>query len=58
MTNLDSTLKSRGITLPTKVQLVKAMAFLMVMNRCELDYIESEASKNLILLNCVIGEDP
>ena len=35
MTNLDSTLKSRDITLPTKVRLVKAMGFLVVMHGCE-----------------------
>ena len=35
MTNLDSVLKSRGITLPTKVRLVKAMVFPMVMYGCE-----------------------
>ena len=35
MTNLDSILKSRGITLPTKVHLVKAMVFPVVMNGCE-----------------------
>ena len=35
MTNLDSILKSRDITLPTKVLLVKAMVFLVVMYRCE-----------------------
>ena len=35
MINLDSTLKSRDITLPTKVQLVKAMVFLVVMYGCE-----------------------
>ena len=35
MTNLDSLLKSRGITLPTKVHLVKAMVFPVVMYRCE-----------------------
>ena len=35
MTNLDSVLKSRDITLPTKVHLVKAMVFLLVMYRCE-----------------------
>ena len=35
MTNLDSTLKSRGISLPTKVHLVKAMVFPVVMNGCE-----------------------
>ena len=41
MTNLDSILKSRDITLPTKVCLVKAMIFPVVMNGCELDYKES-----------------
>ena len=35
MTNLDSILKSRGITLPTKLHLVKAMVFLVVMYGCE-----------------------
>ena len=35
MTNLDSIFKSRDITLPTKVRLVKAMVFLVVMYRCE-----------------------
>ena len=37
MTNLDSVLKSRDITLLTKVRIVKAMAFPVVMYRCELD---------------------
>ena len=37
MTNLDSILKSRNITLPTKVHLVKAMVFLVVMYGCELN---------------------
>ena len=41
MTNLDSILKSRGITLPTKVLLVKAMVFPVVMYGCELDHKES-----------------
>ena len=35
MTNLDSILKSRDITLPTKVELIKAMVFPVVMNECE-----------------------
>ena len=35
MTNLDSILKSRDITLPTKIHLVKTMVFLVVMNGCE-----------------------
>ena len=46
MTNLDSILKSRDITLSTKVHLVKAMIFPVVMYGYELDYIESWAPKN------------
>ena len=45
-TKLDSILKNRDITLPTKVCLVKAMVFPVVMNRCELDHRESCALKN------------
>ena len=41
ITNLDSMLKSRDISLPTKVHLVKAMVFPVVMYGCELDYKES-----------------
>ena len=41
ITNLDSILKSRGITLPTKIHLVKAMVFPVVMYVCELDHKES-----------------
>ena len=41
MPNLDSILKSRDITLPTKVHLVKAVVFPVVMYGCELDYRES-----------------
>ena len=46
MTNLDNILKSRDITLPTKVRLVKAMIFPVVMHGCELDYRESWVPKN------------
>ena len=46
MTNLDSILKSRDITLPTKVHLVKAMVFPVVMYGCELDCVESWVPKN------------
>ena len=46
MTNLDSILKSRDITLPTKVRLVKAIVFPVVMYGCELDCEESQAPKN------------
>ena len=41
VTNLDSMLKSKDITLLTKIHLVKAMIFLVVMNGCELDHKES-----------------
>ena len=41
MTNLDSIFKSRDITLSTKVRLIKAMVFPVVMYGCELDYKES-----------------
>ena len=46
MTNLDSILKGRDITLPTKVRLVKAMVFPVVMYECELEYKENWALKN------------
>ena len=56
MTNLDSILKSRDITLPTKVHLVKAMVFPVVMYGCELD-IRKLSAEELMLLNCGVGED-
>ena len=56
MTNLDSILKSRDITLPTKVHLVKAMVFPVVMYGCELDLKKAE-SQRIVLLNCGIGLD-
>ena len=56
MTNLDSILKSRDITLPTKVRLVKAMVFPVVMYRCESWTIKLSAEE-LMLLNCGVGED-
>ena len=46
MTNLDSILKSRDITLPTKVLLVKSMVFSVVMYGCELDRGEGRMVKN------------
>ena len=54
MTNLDSILKSTDITLPTKVCLVKAMAFPVVMYGCELDYKERWAPKNWCLWTVVL----
>ena len=62
VTNLDSILKSRDITLPTKVHLVKAMVFSVVMYGCE-SWTRKKAevlrisSKDLMLLNCGVGED-
>ena len=46
MTNLDSILKIRGITLPTKVCIIKAMVFPVVMDGCESWTIKESASKN------------
>ena len=56
MTNLDSIFKSRNITLPTKVHLVKAMIFPVVMNGCE-SWTIKLSTKELMLLNCGVGED-
>ena len=58
MTKLDSMLKSRDITLPTKVHLVKAMILPVVMYGCESWTIKRRLSdKELMLLNCGVGED-
>ena len=57
MTNLGSILKSRDITLPTKVCLVKAMVFPVVMYGYETWTIKKLNTKELMLLNCVVGED-
>ena len=57
MTNLDSIFKSRDITLPTKVRLVKAMVFPVVMYRCECWTVKKAETEELILLNCGVGED-
>ena len=57
MTNLDSILKSRDNTLPTKVRLVKAMVFPMVMYGCESWTVKKMRTKELMLLNCGDGED-
>ena len=57
MTNLDRILKSRDITLPTKVHLVKAMAFPVVMDRCESWTVRKLSAKELMLLNCGVRED-
>ena len=54
--NLDSILKSRDITLPTKVHLVKAMVFPVVMYGCE-SWTIKMSTKELMFLNCGVGED-
>ena len=56
-TNLDSILKSRGITLPTKVHLVKAMVFPVVMDGCESWTIKKLSADELMLLNYCVAED-
>ena len=57
MTNIDSVLKSTDITLSTKVHLVKAMVFPVVMYGCESWTIKNLSTEELMLLNCGIGED-
>ena len=57
MTNLDSVFKSRDITLPTKVHLVKAMVFPVVMYGCESWTVKKTERQRIMLLNCGVGED-
>ena len=57
MTDLDSILKSKDITLPTKVCPVKAMVFPVVMYGCESWTVKKLSAKDLMLLNCDVGED-
>ena len=57
MTNLDSILKSRDITLSTKVCLVKAMIFPVVMYGCESWTVKKLSAEELMLLKCGVGED-
>ena len=57
MTNLDGILKSRDITLPTKVCLVKAMVFPVVMYGCESCTVKKSRDEKLMLLKCGVGED-
>ena len=59
MTNLDSILKSRDITLPTKVCLVKAMVFPVVIYECESWTIKKAklSAEELMLLNCGVEEN-
>ena len=55
MMNLDSILKSRDITLPTKVRLVKTIVFPVVMYGCE-SWTIKLSTEELMLLNCGVGE--
>ena len=57
MTNLDNILKSKDITLTTKVRLVKAMVFPVVMYGFESWTINRLSAKEFMLLNCGVGED-
>ena len=57
MTNLDSIFISRDITLPTKVHLVKAIVFPVVMYRCKSWTVNKAKRRKLMLLNCGVGED-
>ena len=57
MTNLDSIFKSRDITLPTKVHLVKAMVFPVVMYGCNSWTIKKADCGRIHVLNCSVGED-
>ena len=56
MTNLDSIFKSRDITLPMKVRLVKAMVFPVVMYRCASWTVKKAEHRSIDALNCGIGE--
>ena len=56
MTNLDSIFKSRDITLPTKIRLVKAMVFQSCMD-VRVGLSRKLSTKELMLFNCGVGED-
>ena len=57
MTHLDNILKSRDVTLPTKVHIVKAMVFPVVTYRCESWTIKKSDAEELVLSNCGAGEE-
>ena len=57
MTNLDTILKSRDITLPTKVHVVKAMVFPVVISGCEGRTVKKAECRKIDALDCGIGED-
>ena len=56
-TNLDRVFKSRDVTLPTNIHLVKAMVFPVVMYECEIWTIKNAEWRRMMLLNCGVGED-
>ena len=56
MTNLDSMLKSRDITLPTKICLIKALVFLVVMYGCESWTVKKLSTEELMFLNCGVED--
>ena len=57
MTSIDSILKGRGIPLPTKVRLVKAMVFLVVVYGCQSWTVKKVEHQRMMLLNCGVGKD-
>ena len=57
MINLDSVFKSRDITLPTKIRLVKAMVFPVVTYKRESGTMRKSSSEGLMLVSCGAGED-
>ena len=57
MTNLDSIFKSRDITLPTMVRLVKAVVFAVVMYGCESWTVKKAERRRIDALNCGVRED-
>ena len=57
MTSLGSILKNRDITLSTKVHLVKALVFPVVISGCESWSMKKDSTEEFILLNCGVGED-
>ena len=57
MFNLDSMFKSRDITLPTKVHLLKVMVFPVVMYGCDSWIVKNMSAEKLMLLDCGVGED-
>ena len=57
MTNLDSILKSRDITLPTKAHLVKAIVFLVVLYGCESWTVKKADSRRTDAFDCGVGQD-